>query len=371
MEPQGQTENVDFNQEVANSHIDMNPPQIVEPLTGSSVLVEPKPENNVPNNGFPIGYGPNEHLKKIEKPKKPKMSERLKHARKKWSKKQKILAITIPAVIVLAVGGFSVYATVTGMFKTDYSETYKKAKELRVEMQKLRSDSNCDKVIEYVNNQYTAMQVYQTYIEGCRTVGEGIASDIITAVGDTQGVLKDEEVRKRYEILDYAFNAAREGNSQVNGLLNKYSLWHSWVLAESSGNSAHNDWDWTEADLNNAAGILTNSGVKEFREYGEGWLKLKKEAAVSTNTYYHAALGTIGTLADTYNEMVTKQNTFNDWKKQNEPVITEVFPLELVDTANIYTKFEEFYNFIREVYQNNYNQQAGGCKEFVNSVVCD
>ena len=36
------TEAVDYNQKVVDSHIDMNPPQIVEPLTGSSVLVEPK-----------------------------------------------------------------------------------------------------------------------------------------------------------------------------------------------------------------------------------------------------------------------------------------------------------------------------------------
>ena len=154
-------------------------------------------------------------------------------------------------------------------------------------------------------------------------------------------------------------------------MLDTYVLWHSWVIAESAGNSSHNDWDWTEADLNNAAGVLINSGIPEFKTYGEGWLNLKKEAATATNIYLHAALGTVGTLSDAYNEMVTKQNAFNEWKKGNEPVITDIYPLELVDTANIYTKFEEFYNYIREVYQNNYNQKAGGCKEFVNSIVCD
>jgi hypothetical protein len=153
-----QAENVSYDEQVKDSHIDMNPPRgVVEPLTGSSVLVEPEIEGKVPDNGFPIGYGPNEHMKKIEKPKKPSMRERMKHARKKMTKKQKILAITIPSVIVVLIGGFVIFATVTGMFKIDYSGTYLASKNLKNEMQKLRSDANCDKVIEYVNNQYTAM----------------------------------------------------------------------------------------------------------------------------------------------------------------------------------------------------------------------
>ena len=114
-----QAENVSYQQEVKDSQIDMNPlhgaeaeahaaevkkdsmmvepnvGQIVEPLTGSSVIVEKKPEPEVPANGFPVGYGPNEHMKKIEKPKAPSFRERMKHARKKMSKKQKILAIVI------------------------------------------------------------------------------------------------------------------------------------------------------------------------------------------------------------------------------------------------------------------------------------
>ena len=60
-----QAENVAYSDEVRESHIDMNPPQVVEPLTGSSVIVEPEVKNKVPDNGFPIGYGPNEHMKKM------------------------------------------------------------------------------------------------------------------------------------------------------------------------------------------------------------------------------------------------------------------------------------------------------------------
>ena len=370
MDPQNRnmSENVDYDQKVVDSHIDMNPPQIVEPATGSSVIVEPK--NPVPSNGFPIGYGPNEHLKKIEKPKKPKLHERLKHARKKLSLKAKILIITIPTALILLITGFIIYANITGMFKIDYSGTYLAAKNLRTEMQKLRSDSNCDRVVEYVNNQYTSKDTFSKYVEGCKTVGEGVDMNVVNAISDTAGVLRDAEVRKRYDILVIAIKTAKEGNSDVEKTLKLYTLWHSWILAESDGNIAHNDWDWTEADLKNASEILINSDVTEFKEYGEKWLILKQEAAVATNLYYHHD-PTQTNLSELYNDMVAKQNAFSEFKKENEPDITEIFPLELVDMAKLYSKFEDFYDYLRETYQNNYNPVTGGCKELVNGIVCD
>lgn len=387
-----QAENVSYNKEIKDSHIDMNPlhgaeaeaaakmsgnsilaepnvAQVVEPLTGSAVVIEEKPK--VPDNGFPVGYGPNEHMKKIEKPKKPSIAERMKHARKKMSKKQKILMIAIPSATVLLVGGFILFAVLTGMFKTDYSGTYLAAKNLKSEMQKLRSDANCDKVIEYVNNQYTTMQIYQTYIDGCQTIGDGVESSVVEAVGETAGVLKDEEVRRRYETLKTALDAARDGNKELDDILKIYATWHEWRIAEYSGNNAHQEWDWTDSDLKKASEILTNSETAEFKKYGEEWYALKKTAAEATNAYYHRALDTSMDLPTLTKNMSDAQDAFNKFKKEKEPNITELYPLELVDTAKLYAKFEEFYNYIKETYQNNYNSEVGGCKELVTSVVCE
>ena len=367
-----QSENVSYDRNVKNSHIDMNPSQVVEPLTGSSVLVEPKVEGKVPNNGFPIGYGPNAHLKKIEKPKKPKFRERMKYARKKLTKKQKILMISIPVLTAAVITGVVIYANVTGAFKIDYSGTYAAAKELRTEMQKLRSDASCSKVIEYVSNAYTTKEAYQKYVEGCRRTGQGITSDIVTVLGNTPGILKDEEVRKRYETFSIALEAAKEGNSQVDELLDRYVLWHQWILAESNGDSSYSDFDWPEASMDTAANILIKSNLEDLKKYGEEWLKYKKEAVTAYHNYFHH--GTINAaipIEQLYAEMTTKTGAFNDWKKKNEPSILELYPLELVDTAKLYARFEEFYDYIREVYQNNYNREIGGCKELVNSVVCD
>ena len=363
-----QAENVAYSDEVRESHIDMNPPQVVEPLTGSSVIVEPEVKNKIPDNGFPIGYGPNEHMKKIEKPKKPSMSERLKHARKKLTVKQKVLLISIPSAIVLIIGGFVVYASITGMFKTDYGSTYLSSKDLKNEMQKIRSDANCDKVVEYVSNQYTANDTYNEYVNGCRLVAEGVSDEIVAKIGDTSAVLRDEEVRRRYETLKTALKAAKTENGEVNETLKRYSIWHEWIKAEAATDKLYGD-SWPDQDLNKAAAILTDSGIDEYKEYGEKWYEKKKVLADAANAYYHPAPSAI--IADLHAIMKAAENDFYNFKKENELDVTELFPLELVDTAKLYAKFEEFYNYVKDAYQDNYDPAIGGCKEFVTNVVCE
>ena len=363
-----QTESVSYQEEVKDSHIDMNPlhgpeaehdkavakqamqesmivepgvGQVVEPLTKSAVIVEEKPVNAVPENGFPVGYGPNEHMKKIEKPKAPSFRERMKHARRKMSKKQKILAITIPSVSVVLIGGFIIFASITGMFKTDYSGTYLAARELRNEMQKLRTDTNCDRVIEYVSMQYTAMETYSNYIEGCKTASAGVSDAVVQKVGDTNGVGKDEEVRRRYETLKTALETAKEGNSEVNGLLEIYKTWHEWVLAEADGNNKHQEWDWTDADLKKASEILTNSDIEEFKKYGEEWYKLKKEAAEATNAYFHHALDTASDLPTLKRRCLKNKTHSQSGRKQTNRKLLSFIRLSSSIRQSFMRKFEE------------------------------
>ena len=69
--------------------------------------------------------------------------------------------------------------------------------------------------------------------------------------------------------------------------------------------------------------------------------------------------------------MKEKQEAFTTWKKEKEPKVTELYPLELVDTAKLYAKFEEFYNYVKDTYQKNYNPEVGGCKEYFSGPVCE
>ena len=370
----GEVKKIDYNQELVDQQINMNPTEkrIYEPLTGSSVVVDTVQENRVPENGFPAGYGPNADFKRIEKPKKPKLRERIKRSFGELTKIQKRLLIIIPSAVVGLIVVFSIFASITGMFSTDYSKTYSVAKAIKSDLQKLRSNVNCDKVIEYNDNTFTSMEIYQGYIEGCKKNSQGVNAQLIEEMGDTAGVLKDIEVNRRFEAFKVALNESKASSAEVEKTLDLYSLWHNWLIVESSGDKTHNGFEWSESEIKEAAKILVESGNERLVSYGNAWISLKTEVAKAAYKFYHSSEETeVIDYVEAKNDLEAKKNAFIQFQKEKRPDVLTEFPLQLVDLANISVKFEEMYSFIRETYQKNYNKKVGGCKELINAVICD
>ena len=370
----GEVKKIDYNQELVDQQINMNPTEkrIYEPLTGSSVVVDTVQENRVPENGFPAGYGPNADFKRIEKPKKPKLRERIKRSFGELTKIQKRLLIIIPSAVVGLIVVFSIVASITGMFSTDYSKTYSVAKAIKSDLQKLRSNVNCDKVTEYNDNTFTSMEIYQGYIEGCKKNSQGGNAQLIEEMGDTAGVLKDIEVNRRFEAFKVALNESKASSAEVEKTLDLYSLWHNWLIVESSGDKTHNGFEWSESEIKEAAKILVESGNERLVSYGNAWISLKTEVAKAAYKFYHSSEETeVVDYVEAKNDLEAKKNAFIQFQKEKRPDVLTEFPLQLVDLANISVKFEEMYSFIRETYQKNYNKKVGGCKELINAVICD
>ena len=370
----GEVKKIDYNQELVDQQINMNPTEkrIYEPLTGSSVVVDTVQENRVPENGFPAGYGPNADFKRIEKPKKPKLRERIKHSFGELTKIQKRLLIIIPSAVVGLIVVFSIVASITGMFSTDYSKTYSVAKAIKSDLQKLRSNVNCDKVTEYNDNTFTSMEIYQGYIEGCKKNSQGVNAQLIEEMGDTAGVLKDIEVNRRFEAFKVALNESKASSAEVEKTLDLYSLWHNWLIVESSGDKTHNGFEWSESEIKEAAKILVESGNERLVSYGNAWISLKTEVAKAAYKFYHSSEETeVVDYVEAKNDLEAKKNAFIQFQKEKRPDVLTEFPLQLIDLANISVKFEEMYSFIRETYQRNYNKKVGGCKELINAVICD
>lgn len=370
----GEVKKIDYNQELVDQQINMNPTEkrIYEPLTGSSVVVDTVQENRVPENGFPAGYGPNADFKRIEKPKKPKLGERIKRSFGELTKIQKRLLVIIPSAVVGLIVVFSIVASITGMFSTDYSKTYSVAKAIKSDLQKLRSNVNCDKVTEYNDNTFTSMEIYQGYIEGCKKNSQGVNAQLIEEMGDTAGVLKDIEVNRRFEAFKVALNESKASSAEVEKTLDLYSLWHNWLIVESSGDKTHNGFEWSESEIKEAAKILVESGNERLVSYGNAWISLKTEVAKAAYKFYHSSEETeVVDYVEAKNDLEAKKNAFIQFQKEKRPDVLTEFPLQLVDLANISVKFEEMYSFIRETYQKNYNKKVGGCKELINAVICD
>lgn len=370
----GEVKKIDYNQELVNQQINMNPTEkrIFEPLTGSSVVVDTVQESRVPENGFPAGYGPNAEFKRIEKPKKPKLRERIKRSFGELTKIQRRLLVIIPSIVVGLVVVFSIVASITGMFSTDYSKTYSVAKAIKSDLQKLRSNVNCDKVTEYNDNTFTSMEIYQEYIEGCKKNSQGVNAQLIEEMGDTAGVLKDVEVNRRFEAFKVALNESKASSAEVEKTLDLYSLWHNWLIVESSGDKTHNGFEWSESEIKDAAKILVESGNEKLVAYGNAWISLKTEVAKAAYKFYHSSEETeMVDYVEAKNDLEAKKNASIQFQKEKRPDVLKEFPLQLVDLAKISVKFEEMYNFIRETYQKNYNKKVGGCKELINAVICD
>lgn len=334
------------------------PTAVVEPATGSSVVTErPQAESD----------GAGELMRKAaeyeKKKQKKKSAIRQKFDAMPPNKKRMILIFAVSGAAIVVI----VLSVIISMLanRVNYQESYKVAKELKAEIQKMKSSDACDRVVSYAESTYTTMRAYNEYVENCKKVGAD-AAELVDKLGKTEGVMKDEAVNSRYGQFVEAFNTATADSESLEELLSAYAVWHNWILTSYELDS----WDQPDADLESAAKILVDSGVDLFAKYGEGWLPLKQAAAKAYREYYASSI-LAENRTELYDAMVKTQKAFSDWNSENKPSVKDELMLERKDMAKMNTKFDEFYKYLATTYAKHYVKGSGDCKETLGEVVCE
>ena len=333
----------------------VHPTQVVEPSTGSSVIVDP-PKAEADNAGELFRKAAERERRR------PKWMNKFSALPKKQRRNIILSSLFSVSLIIVAIIAASIITAVN----INYAESYRVAKELRVKIRSMRSDYDCQKVLDYVDSPYTTLASFNEYAEGCRTVGDDSKS-LVETLGLTDGVKKDETLARLYDGFNEVYLSAISGDEELKKTLDLYTIWHQWVIASA----AVEGWDQTDTDLDSAAKILIDSGDDILKSYGEGWLSRKKAVAAAYREYYFSSMSDLDRRAALQQDMEAKQRDFTEYEAQSRPNIKELDVLETADTAKLYARFEDMYEYIRKAYQEHYERGTNDCKELITEIVCD
>ena len=281
------------------------------------------------------------------------------------AKKKKIILI-VSIVSSLVVVGIVLAIVLPMVLRVDYSSAYSVAKELQPKIYDIYQSYDCENVVYYVDSDYIEMKSYNEYITGCINLFSSGADELVSKLGNTDGVKRSSEIGAQFDKFNNEYMAISAGN--VEELEHKLSLWqarHNFVVAAGDLN-----YSSTDAEFTTAANYLINSGNDSLKAYGEGWLELKIATAAAYRAYDNASWSDYSAyqaLRDTYNK---KREELDDWIAINKPDINEIAPLDFNDTYKMYTEFGNLYDLIMDTYELNYNFGSEDCYEYLGEVEC-
>lgn len=323
-----------------------NPNEIIEPKTGSSVFIEPKPKKT--------------ESKKL--PKKPTPLERFDQRPKEDH--HKIIATLV--VLIVLIFSSIIVLLLPKTAHANYSDAYQLAKDLRREVQLIKNDTSCTKVTDYANKSFVTADTYEDYIKDCQTISSA-PNEYISKLSQTEALKTDKVLSDRFKLFTNAYDSASMGSKSLALTLDQYRIWHQWVISSSANTS---ELSWTDSELESTAKILIDSDISTFVKYGKDWQKYFGEFVSASREYYTASF------SDEHKEelrtkMTDAKKAYEDWQASATPDLKKLLPLENPEITNFSNKYEAFYSSLREAYQENYDPEVGGCREFADKILCD
>lgn len=249
------------------------------------------------------------------------------------------------------------------VFKINYGESYRKAKDVQEELSELNSNmSSCSRVVSYVNSTWTNEKTYNEYVSKCLDALDYDGSTV-AELGNTSGVKRDKDIKAQYDKFKKAYDKAMPNTSDVENTLKTYKAWHTFIIYSSAASNSIQD----DEAYRKAAEALKESGNDVLIEYAEGWLKYALAYSQSYRTYMSSDSKSSSAARSAMSEARTK---FRSYINQNEPDIVDIVEFEPGDMSDAYTAFNKLYGMISDAYEENYDGK-GDCLEIFDAVYCD
>lgn len=200
---------------------------------------------------------------------------------------------------------------------------------------------------------------YDKYIEECRQSLTEIWN-ISNELGKSSGATKDPTLKQQFAVYEDVLNSSLPTKSSLDQMKKTFSAVHGFTIRLSTIGP-----DSSEADVQNAADILINSGSNDWINFGQGWqtrmLKLlAARRAYEDITYSDSQYSTVR--QDYYNALDELQD-YLDAIDDSEKWDNGGFHVNNIDHLE-----DEFYTLrsvIRTAYEQHYDgQNSENCTDF-------
>lgn len=298
------------------------------------------------------------------------------------------LVIVIVILLIAIAGGVTAAFLIPMLNKIDYTSAYRKAKDVKELVEEVSDKTNCQKVVKYAESYNSvSKEEYDKYVKGCKTEVDDTIGSSIAALGETDGVTKDKDIKEKYDAFKKEYDKTVAFGERLDEKLAVYQELHAFLVNTKGGakgftffcgclgcDSPISSDDQIEA----LAAPLVESENETLASFGETWVTMAKTLRDKGQASYLAtkAGGYVCHNTDDHETIYQdytnyKDNEFGKYVKESLPSSIVIYPLEVPTGDAMSSAFSKLYDAIKNANERNYNSDSHDCVEFMNVVTCE
>ena len=303
----------------------------------------------------------------------------------KKSKTGLIVVIVILLLVAIA-GGIAAVFLIPALSKVDYTSAYRKAKDVKTLVAEISEKTNCEKVVKYAESYSNVTSAeYAKYVKECKAEVEDTIGSSITALGETDGVAKDSEIKEKFDAFKKAYDELVAFGDGLDEKLAVYEEMQAFLYNAKGGTrGVHYSCGClgcdtpisTDDQIEAIVASLVESDDERLAEFGETWATMAKATRDKGEAYYNASKSRCGFNENAeqkqlYQEYMDNKEALEKYVKENLPSAKVLYPIEVPTGDAVTSAFSKLYDAIKNANEKNYNSESHDCVEFLDIVTCE